>query len=490
MIKSGGAYIDGVLAVLKPLQGRRWSGIAVAILAVAAALLAQEALQPVGQFYYLPLVPPVIVTALVAGRWAVATAIALSIAFNVLVTPRSGLWDTVMNAALYAGVSWWIAGVCRSLRDALRRSQVLSDELRARETVLSAVLASAPVVTVNAEGCVRHMTPTAGVMLETDAASAEGRTFASIMEGFDPGLLEGLSTAVVLEPTDRSNWASSGPRSVPLAVVAAPLPTVMGEERFVISLADQSRAQAEREEALDLHGRLSHVWRLNSMGQLAATLAHELNQPLTAATVYLHASQADIARAGPLGDSAARSLELAKTQLLRAGAIIRRMRDLVSAGEQTLDVERVRTMINDLKPILSLITRDSDVPITLDIPRRGDEVLADRIQIQQAVTNLVRNAVEAVAGRPSPMVAVIGRVVDDATYEIRVEDNGPGIEPERIEDVLRPNQSNKSGGMGLGLAVTRSIVESHDSRLEVSRSAGGGAAFAFRLKRNPEPEGS
>ncbi len=449
---------------------------------MAAAAGVRALLQLFGQFYYLPLLPAVIVTAMLGGRLAVAAAIVMAIALNVLVTPRYGVTDTMVNALLFVCVAWGIAEVCQRLRDSLRRSEALSGDLAAREAMLGAILSSTPIVTLDVQGRVRRMTQAAGGLLGADPSQAAGARFSDILPSFDPRLLVAAS--------ESGRWFPVEPDGAPVGVVASVLPEGPGEERFVLSLTDQSRAHAAREEALDLHGRLSHVWRLNSMGQLAATLAHELNQPLTAATVYIHASQTDIARAGPLGDSAARSLEMAKTQLLRAGNIIRRMRDLVSTGEQTLAIERASSMIDDLAPMFSLITRDTDVPIRLDVHDLDDEVLADRIQVQQAVTNLVRNAVEAVAGRAAPLVAVIGRRVDETAYEISVEDNGSGISADRVDEVTRPSRSDKSGGMGLGLAVTRSIVESHDSRLEIGRSPMGGAAFAFRLSRNLEPEGS
>jgi len=233
---------------------------------------------------------------------------------------------------------------------------------------------------------------------------------------------------------------------------------------------------------------LNKVWRLNSLGEMAATLAHELNQPLSAAATYLHASQVDMERAGALGDSALRTVELAKGQLLRAGKIIRRMRELLTLEARKLDSERASSMVEDLNPILTMIGSARGVAIRLDMAAEDDRVLAERIQFQQAMVNLTRNAVEAVGDRPSPEVLIIGRAISDAHYSVSVEDNGPGIPDDQIERIFQPLTTTKTGGMGLGLSVTRTIVESHGGRLHVSRSALGGAAFSFNLNRESSVE--
>jgi two-component system sensor kinase FixL len=219
---------------------------------------------------------------------------------------------------------------------------------------------------------------------------------------------------------------------------------------------------------------------------MAATLAHELNQPLSAAATYMQASQRDIEKTGLLGQSAGRTLEMAKAQMLRAGAIIRRMRDLLATGTQALNSERVSSMIEDLAPGLAMIGRDRGVEIRTEIEERDDQVRAERIQFQQALINLVRNAVEAVQDRPAPIVLVTGRPVADDLYRITVEDSGPGIPPDQIEHIFRPMTTTKSAGMGLGLSVTRTIVESHGGSLEVGDSRLGGAAFQFDIPRELE----
>ena len=263
-----------------------------------------------------------------------------------------------------------------------------------------------------------------------------------------------------------------------------------GAPRIHANIRDISarRAQArdvERAEARsrELESQLNQVWRLNSLGEMAATLSHELNQPLGAATTYIHASQHVLQKADPIGRSANQTLDLAKAQLLRAGSIIRRMRELLSHDRRDLRVERVSEMVADLNGVLLLIESEAGVSLEITIDEANDRVLAERIQFQQAVINLVRNATEAMAGRSDGRIRVVGRPRSINAFEISVMDSGPGVAPDQLETIFRPLMTTKTSGMGLGLSVTRTIVERHGGSLDVTRSALGGAAFTFCLAR-------
>ena len=144
-------------------------------------------------------------------------------------------------------------------------------------------------------------------------------------------------------------------------------------------------------------------------------------------------------------------------------------------------------MIDDLEPILQLLGPTAGAQLRIVVEDRTDWVLADRIQFQQAIVNLVRNAIEAVAERPRREVAILGQAISTTEYRIRVEDSGPGIAPDQIGRIFRPLMTTKAGGMGLGLSVTRTIVERHGGVLGVQTSDLGGAAFAFSLQRLSEP---
>jgi len=482
--------MQSILSFATAISRRRWSGVLLAVVAVGGAMGFRSLLEGLGQFYYLPLVPAVVITALLARRPATALAIALSIAVNLILLPRESLADALTNAALFAGVTWLIAEICWGFRALDSRTRDLTQQLAAKDAMLNTALASVPVVTLEANGDIRRLNPAAADLFALTEKAARGRPFIELAPGFDINAIVGSGApGGPLEAKD-GHWTGLRPdgATFPLSIQYGIVPGSTGGELIALCLTDLSRWHAADAQARELHAQLNKVWRLNSLGEMAATLAHELNQPLSAAATYLHASQMDMERAGPLGDSALRTTALAKGQLLRAGQIIRRMRELLSPEARRLNNERASSMVEDLGPILTMIGSSKGVTIRLDMEAGDDRVQAERIQFQQAMVNLTRNAVEAVGDHTAPEVVIIGRVLSDTQYSISVEDNGPGIAEDQIDRIFQPMTTTKSGGMGLGLSVTRTIVESHGGRLQVSRSALGGAAFSFNLNREPSVE--
>ncbi|MFZ4166051.1 ATP-binding protein [Brevundimonas sp. NPDC058933] len=482
--------MDSILPLASAVTRRRWSGILLAIIAVAGALGFRSLLEGLGQFYYLPMVPAVMITALLAGRTATALAAILSIAVNLTLVPRESLTDAATNAFLFAGVSWILAEVCWAMRAMQDRTRDLSRQLAAKDAMLNTALASVPVVTLDAGGAVQSLNPAAATLFDLPETVARGRPFALLAPGFDVEAILGAGASGGALEAREGHWTGLRPDGggFPLSIQYGLAPDADGQPHIALCLTDLSRWHAADAQARELHAQLNKVWRLNSLGEMAATLAHELNQPLSAAATYLHASQVDMERAGLLGDSALRTVELAKGQLLRAGKIIRRMRELLSLEARKLDSERASSMVEDLGPILNMIGSSKGVAIRMEVAAEDDRVQAERIQFQQAMVNLTRNAVEAVGDQAAPEVVIFGRPVSATHYRISVEDNGPGIADDQIERIFQPLTTTKSGGMGLGLSVTRTIVESHGGRLQVSRSALGGAAFSFTLNRESSVE--
>ena len=477
--------MDRILPLAGAVSGRRWSGIVLAIITVGGAVGFRSLLEGLGQFYYLPMIPAVMITAILAGRTATALAVILSIAVNLTLVPRESQVDALTNALLFAGVSWILAEVCWALRALQRRTLDLSRQLAAKDAMLNTALASVPVVTLSARGEVHHLNPACAALFDMNEADAVGRPFAELAPGFEIAALVATGSAGGELTSKDGHWTGlrADGASFPLSIQYGVANDAAGETHVALCLTDLSRWHAADAQARELHAQLNKVWRLNSLGEMAATLAHELNQPLSAAATYLHASQVDMEKAGVLGDSALRTVELAKGQLLRAGKIIRRMRELLSLEVRRLDSERASSMVEDLGPILAMIGAAKGVAIRMDVAAENDRVLAERIQFQQAMVNLTRNAVEALGDHTAPEVVIIGRPVSESQYRISVEDNGPGVADELVDRIFQPLTTTKSGGMGLGLSVTRTIVESHGGRLQVSRSALGGAAFSFTLNR-------
>ena len=470
------------LGALADWASRGSNGYSLAVFAVGAALLARLGLEALGKFYYLPLIPAVMLPALLASRRATALAIVLSILANVLLVPRESVIDAAVNAVLFALVGASIGEIARAGRSARDRSARLKSHLIQKDATLQAMMTAAAVVRLDARSNVISMSGPAARLFQTTSDDAAGRPFDEFVAYFDPPEPQATTSETA---TAEQYWLGrrKDGEIFPLGIQIAYLPQQPPE--VILTLTDLGlwhRAELRNQALSD---QLSQVWRMNSLGEMAAILAHELNQPLTAAAGYLQASQADLGRVGLMADSASRTIDLAKGQILRAGGIIRRARDLLAVDGSSLEPQSLASILDDLDPILQMLGPPAGVTIQIDLEQAEDAVLADRIQIQQAIVNLVRNAVEAVEGQERRDVLVRGRPVSDTRYRLSIEDSGPGVPRDQRDRLFQPMTTTKANGMGLGLSVTRTIVERHGGRLAIDGSDLGGAAFAFDIERFP-----
>jgi C4-dicarboxylate-specific signal transduction histidine kinase len=242
-------------------------------------------------------------------------------------------------------------------------------------------------------------------------------------------------------------------------------------------------AQESERRAQELRTQLTQVWSLNSMGEMASILAHELNQPLSAVANYLRAARTLIAKMELEDDDLIDAVSRAGDQAVRAGEIIRTMRDLAARGGMEQKPESLAAILGEIDFIVGLMVRDAGARVFYDLYRGPDVVLADRIQIQQLVVNLVRNAVDAVAKFPNREIRITTKPAEDGKFLTTVEDSGPGIDPTVMGRIFQPLSSTKPDGMGLGLSICSAIVENHGGRIWVEPSSLGGAAFSFVLAR-------
>jgi C4-dicarboxylate-specific signal transduction histidine kinase len=253
----------------------------------------------------------------------------------------------------------------------------------------------------------------------------------------------------------------------------------------------ERRTLAAREGRRLLH-ELAHANRVSMMGELAGAWAHEVNQPLAAIVSNAQAAQRFLSGPECDRDELREILSDIASDGARAGEVIRRMRTLVtkeSAGFQALDVNQV---IRDAVGILKNDAVIHQVRIDLCLQPDLDVVKGDRVQLQQVVMNLVRNAIEAIdQGSPEDRTVQLESRATQSEIEVTARDHGPGIPREMLDRLFEPFHTSKPHGMGMGLSICRSIVEFHGGRLSARNNSDGGATFSFILPIQPirEPSG-
>jgi two-component system, LuxR family, sensor kinase FixL len=239
-----------------------------------------------------------------------------------------------------------------------------------------------------------------------------------------------------------------------------------------------------------LQNELSYSARLTAAAQMAAALAHELNQPLTAVVNSVNTAKRLLARGDRADFLTAQEITgEAAEQALRASEIVRGLRQLVSRGGTERRVEVLASMIEEAGGLVLSSIAPLTVRLKFEFHDRARRVVVNRVQIQQVIVNLIRNAVEAMADQESREVTLTTRALDDETIEIAVADIGPGIPGDVADRLFQPFISSKHDGMGLGLSISRSIVEAHDGKLSVTPNPGGGSVFRFTLPSGGAADG-
>ena len=254
-----------------------------------------------------------------------------------------------------------------------------------------------------------------------------------------------------------------------LAAIAAPL--------FGLTGIHLLRRDRDSRRARELQMELMHVQRLAIMGETSAMLAHEINQPLAAANNYLavlrrHLDTGTAAKAVPVA-------ERVSQQIQRASAILRKLRRFIEKRESERSLEAPEVLVDDALTLLGTI--DTTVHLETHIEPELPNVLVDRVQLQQVLVNLMRNAIEAMQSSPRRELHLSLSAENRHAVEICLADTGPGLSPEVAGRLFQPFVSTKQGGMGVGLSITRSIIEQHGGRISAEPNPGGGTIFRFTL---------
>jgi len=253
-----------------------------------------------------------------------------------------------------------------------------------------------------------------------------------------------------------------------------------GRRLFTGFVRDLTERQQTDRRLQELQEGLLHVSRLRSMGQMAAALAHELNQPLTATANYVRAAQRLLDAPEPNLPRVRQAMNLAAQQTMRSGEIIRRLRAFVARGEVTRRPENVAKLIEEASALALVGAKEHGIKVLIRVDADLPNAEVDRVQIQQVLLNLIRNAIEAMEDAKVRELSV-ATVAHDGAVLVSVADTGHGIPPEIEARLFQPFVTTKPEGMGIGLSVCRTIVEAHGGRLWVEPNEGNGSMFRFTL---------
>lgn len=254
---------------------------------------------------------------------------------------------------------------------------------------------------------------------------------------------------------------------------------------FVEDLTEKRRLEEQMEQ---LTSELTQASRLTAMGAMASTLAHELNQPLTAIGSFAEAAERILEQPGDTKKKAKQLLREVAGQSYRAGEIVRRLRNFVKPGNGW-KAEVILPALIDEAAMLALIgTRERGIESSFHYDREARLVIADKIQIQQVIINLIRNAIDAMEGCPVRRLTITTKREGATEVRVTVTDTGRGLSPNAAEHLFTAFESTKPDGMGLGLSICRTIVEAHGGHISALPAKGGGMKFAFTLPLRTEPK--
>ncbi len=465
-----------------------------AVLLVVAAFVLRGLLAPTlgNQALYLFLVPPVLIAGVVGGLGPGLLATGLSVGIHLygtgeianLANPKSPefaaeLARALTFTALGAGIAWFGERLRKTLH-----------ESAGREAHLESILATVPdaMIVIDERGIIQFYSKAAERLFGYAANDVIGRNIKMMMpspyrESHDEYLARylrtgekriiGIGRVVVGERKDGSTF--------PMELAVGEMST--GSRFFTGFIRDLSERQRTEARLQELQSELVHISRLTAMGEMASALAHELNQPLSAIANYLKGSRRLLeSRTDDDSGIVRDAMDKAAEQSLRAGQIIRRLRDFVSRGESERRVENIRKLVEEASALALVGAKDRGIRVRFNFDPSLDYVLADKVQVQQVILNLMRNGIEAMEDSARRELTLSTAPAEDGMVAIEVTDTGSGIAPEVATQLFQPFVTSKPSGMGVGLSISRTIIEGHGGHISTQPNPGGGTVFRFTLR--------
>ncbi|UAK23089.1 PAS domain-containing sensor histidine kinase [Sphingomonas nostoxanthinifaciens] len=382
-----------------------------------------------------------------------------------------------------------LIGYGKVLRD-ITDQRAAERALEARESQLASILGTVPdaMIIIDDQGTVQSFSTAAERLFGYSEPEMLGKDIGILMPSPDRERHSGyisryLATgeARIIGTTRRVIGQRKDGSTFPheLAIGEA---TGGGRRLFTGFIRDLTEREATQARLNALQAELIHVARVSAMGAMASTLAHELNQPITAVISYAEGARELLTE--PNEDNVATvrdALSDAIAEAIRAGQIVRRLRAFVARGEVEKAIEDLPKLVEEACRLGLVGTRCDGVEVVMTLDPRASPVLVDRVQIQQVIVNLVRNAVEAMMDQPVRRITIETAFRLPNWAEVSVQDTGPGLAPEVAAELFRAFLSTKQEGMGLGLSICRTIVEAHGGRIGADACQDGGTRFHFTL---------
>ena len=369
--------------------------------------------------------------------------------------------------------------------------RIANEELAISHAHMRSVLETVPdaMVIIDEKGIIQSFSATAERLFGFKAGEVQGRNVSMLMpapyrhehDGYLNRYLTtgerriiGVGRVVVGQRKDGGTF----PMELAVGEVAQ-----AGKRQFIGFVRDLTRREEGERRLHEMQSELLHISRLSTMGEMASALAHELNQPLSAIANYLQGSKRLLQNStDERAPMVMEAMGKAAEQAVRAGQVIQRLRDFVSRGETEKRIESISKLIEEATALALVAAKEQSIRMSLRLDPSIDLVLVDKVQVQQVLLNLLRNAVEAMQSSERRELIVSTRPADDNMIAVDVSDTGSGISPDVASRLFQPFVTTKRQGMGVGLSISRTIIESHGGQITVESNPVGGTIFRFTLR--------